>query len=192
MKTLSAKFLTLAAAVVVSCGLFSQQAAAAPIQGDIDFVGTATYNTNSLATATRVNSWSNTRVLSTSGNFSSIPDFNVATFTAPYVFNFVGPQNLWTTTFGGQTFSFQLLTSMVVSQNARFLQVSGTGIVSGTGFDNTAGLWSFSSSKSDGGTAATFSFQANTTAVPEGGSALALLGIALVGVEVLRRKFASA
>jgi hypothetical protein len=188
MKSLSLKLFTLAAAAVVSCGLFCQQASAVPITGDIDFNGSATFDTTSL-----VVSWAGTRVGSTTGSFSVIPFDNPATFTPNYVFNPSSPQSpLWTTTFGGTTFTFNLLTSVIVTQNAGFLNVRGTGVVTGTGFDPTFGLWSFTSSKADGGTAASFSFAENTTAVPEGGSALALLGIALVGVEVLRRKLASA
>jgi hypothetical protein len=34
----------------------------------------------------------------------------------------------------------------------------------------------------------TFSFSANGVAVPDGGSAVALLGLALTGIEVLRRR----
>ena len=33
-----------------------------------------------------------------------------------------------------------------------------------------------------------FSFSANGVAVPDGGSAVALLGLALTGIELLRRK----
>jgi VPDSG-CTERM motif len=48
--------------------------------------------------------------------------------------------------------------------------------------------WSFTTQSSGGRTRTAFSFSANGVVVPDGGSAVALLGLALVGVEVLRRK----
>jgi hypothetical protein len=193
MKKLTGKLLAFAATAVMSCGLLSHQASAVPITGDIDFNGSASFDTTSLATATRVVSWAGTRVGSTTGSFSVIPFDNPATFTPNYVFNPSSPQApLWTTSFGGVTFTFNLLTSTIVTQTATFLNVRGTGTVTGTGFDPTFGLWSFTSSKADGGNSSSFTFAANTSAIPEGGSAIALLGVALVGVEVLRRKLRTA
>jgi len=57
-----------------------------------------------------------------------------------------------------------------------------------TGFDPTAGEWVFTANQGGG----TFSFSSSNAAVPEGGSALILLGLGLVGLEALRRKLAVA
>jgi hypothetical protein len=73
-------------------------------------------------------------------------------------------------------------------QTASTLVIEGTGIVSGNGFDPTAMDWSFTTQSSGGRTRTTFSFSANGVAVPDGGSAVALLGLALTGIEVLRRR----
>jgi hypothetical protein len=103
----------------------------------------------------------------------------------PWIFNPSTPTpGLWSV--GG--FTFDLLSSTIVTQNAGLLAITGTGIVRGNGFDPTAMDWSFTTQSSGGRTRAVFSFSANGAAVPDGGSAVALLGIALTGIEVLRRK----
>ncbi len=48
--------------------------------------------------------------------------------------------------------------------------------------------WMFTSQNAGGRNMVEFSFSANSNSVPDGGSALALLGLALTGIEVLRRK----
>jgi hypothetical protein len=48
--------------------------------------------------------------------------------------------------------------------------------------------WSLSTQSAGGKLREIFSFSANGVAVPDGGSAVALMGIALTGIEVLRRK----
>jgi hypothetical protein len=68
------------------------------------------------------------------------------------------------------------------------LVISGSGIVSGNGFDPTALDWMFTTQSSGGKTRTTFSFSANGVAVPDGGSAVALIGLALTGIKVLRRR----
>jgi hypothetical protein len=171
---------------LLSCGLFCQQSQADPIQGNIDFGGVVTYDTMSLATATRVNVWNSSNVSSSSGDFSTFT-FNgeAVTMGAPWIFNPSTPKlGLWSV--GG--FTFDLLGSVVVSQSATFLNITGTGIVSGNGFDPTPGDWSVISRNSNGQPKATFGFQTNPTAVPDGGTTGALLGLAFVGLEGLRRK----
>ena len=85
-------------------------------------------------------------------------------------------------------FTFDLLTSTIVNQGGGLLTLTGTGIVTGNAFDSTLGTWSFTSQGPSNGR---FIFTAGNTAVPDGGSALALLGIGVVGVEALRRKIAA-
>jgi hypothetical protein len=107
------------------------------------------------------------------------------TFSAPWVFNPSTPTpGLWSV--GG--FTFDLLSSTIVTQNSNFLNISGTGIVSGNGLDATAMEWSFSTQNANGRPKTIFSFSADGVSVPDGGSAVALLGIALTGIEALRRK----
>jgi VPDSG-CTERM motif len=190
---LSKTILAVLATGVLSCGLFSQQAQAAPITGDIQFAGEVAFDTNSLATATRVVTWFDvfhnagfSSVTSASGDFASfVSSGDQATMGAPWIFNpSTATPGLWSV--GG--FTFDLTSSVVVTQNATTLVIEGTGIVSGNGFDNTAMDWSFTTQSSGGKTRTTFSFSANGVAVPDGGSAVALLGLALTGIEVLRRR----
>ena len=177
--------------------MLCEQAQAGPITGDIDFAGSVTFNTNSLATATQVTTFNTAIVVGSTGSFTSVANFSAVTFAQPYVFNSGAPgaplpgpayTPLWTV--GG--FSFNLITSNVVLQNGNDLIVSGFGTLTDSDGHVTNGVWRFSSNKADGSTSPTFSFASNTSAVPEGGSALALLGIGLVVAEVLRRKFAVA
>jgi hypothetical protein len=100
---------------------------------------------------------------------------------SPFLTAPVTPQ--WTFTFGGVTYSFDLnvLTSAFSTRGS--IAESGTGIAHIDGQTSTA-TWSLD------GTGHNFNFSAtvHTTATPDGGAAVALLGIALTGIEVLRRK----
>jgi hypothetical protein len=182
MKTVPRIFLL--ALVSSSLGLFFDQAQARPIQGQIDFNGVVTFNTVSLATATQVTQWNSSFVIpgSQTGDFSSIPDFTNVTMASSWTFNSGAPgaggvggsqSALWSV--GG--FTFNLTSSLVVSQSSTFLDVSGVGTLTSTdsNLDPTAGTWSFTSSRADGQTSTTFGFQSNTI-VPEPGT-LALFGI---------------
>jgi hypothetical protein len=190
------KFALLSAAI---CGLMlasSYNASATPhplppvinlapaINGTIQFGGSAHFDTNSLLTATTVMSWINTHVEDgATGDFSGIPMNTPATFGAPWVLSTPRP-GLWSV--GG--FTFDLLSATVVTQTAKTLFIEGTGIVTANGFDPTGMEWSFTTQSAGGITRSSFSFSANNVAVPDGGSAVALLGLALTGIEVLRRK----
>ena len=191
MKNLSKTILAVLATGVLSCGLFSQQAQATPISGTINLGGSAHFDTNDLGTATQVMTWINTHVeAGSTGDFAGIPVDTPVAMTAPWIFNPSTPTpGLWSVA----GFTFDLLTSTVLVQNSTALVITGTGIVSGNGFDPTVADWSFAVTSSGGRTRGTFSFQGSGnatgrgTGVPEGGSAVALLGLALIGVEVLRR-----
>lgn len=186
----------------LSCAFFGQQAQATQINGTIQFDGIVRFNTNSLLTATAVNQWwtgfggtpphllnpgfANVSGPNT-GDFVGLGGMNAA-MAHPWVFGVVigGPQPaLWSV--GG--FTFDLLTSTVTNRTASSLTIEGTGTVSAAGFDPTPMTWAFTSQSAGGLQHLAFTFSANGTAgVPDGGAAVALLGIALTGVEVLRRR----
>jgi hypothetical protein len=145
-----------------------------------------------LATAAKVGTWYDvfhnagfSSVTSGAGDFAGIASGVQAAMAQLWAFNPSTPTaSLWSV--GG--FTFDLLSSTIVTQNASTLVIEGTGIVSGNGFDPTAMDWMFTTQSSGGRTRTTFSFSANGVAVPDGGSAVALLGIGLTGLEILRRK----
>jgi hypothetical protein len=166
--------------------------------GSIDFGGVVTYDTTSLASATKVNLWNSSFVLQGKGDFSGIAAGTNVTMAPSWTFNLGTPampmpgpmtNSLWNV--GG--FTFDLTSSSVVPpQNANFLNITGTGFISSTntGLDRTPGVWTFSSSNSNGADHTTFGFQATTDPVPEG-STVALLGtggLVLAGIYLLRRK----
>jgi protein with PEP-CTERM/exosortase system signal len=98
------------------------------------------------------------------------------TLTAP-----VTPQ--WTFTYLGTTYSFDLTVLTSAFSSGGSISESGTGTAHING-QSAFATWSLD------GTGRNFHFSASvhTTAIPDGGSAVALLGIALTGIEVLRRK----
>ena len=152
---LSKTILAVLATGVLSCGLFSQQAQATAITGDIQFAGEVAFDTNSLATATKVVTWFDvfhnagfSSVTSGTGDFAGIAPGTSAAM-AQWTFNPSTPTpGLWSV--GG--FTFDLLSSTVVTQNASTLVITGNGIVSGNGFDPTAMDWAFTTQSSGGKT----------------------------------------
>ena len=88
----------------------------------------------------------------------------------------------------GQGFTFDLMSATVVDQTATFLNITGTGIIRADGFDDTVATWAFTVQNA-GGNQDFFSFSANSaTGVPDGGSAVALLGMGLGMIEFIRRR----
>jgi hypothetical protein len=171
---------------------------ATQITGNIGFTGSVTYDTSSPGTASEVTSWVAPTIVSPSlptGTFSGVvlPGQNV-TFTS----------SIWT--FADSTtinpfwmvdgFTFELLNSHIVSQGVDsgkgFVVVSGTGIVSGNGFTPTTMTWSFESQDPPAGAnpiSWSFAASANSVStVPDGGATVMLLGIALSGVALLKKK----
>lgn len=97
------------------------------------------------------------------------------------------PFTLWSFTSGTHTYTFELDSNIAEGANtASVFQVSGTGTAFIDGGDPSAGTWTLTGSPGSG----SFKFVAAsvTSVVPDGGSAVALLGIALAGIEAARRK----
>jgi len=125
-------------------------------------------------------------VFSSDGSFTGLTGMAV-TFTAlQWNFNSGPVTNFWQV--GG--FTFNLTESHIFSQggNPPGVTVNGSGFVSGNGFMSTFGTWSFTTQDPAAGQPPVFSFSAATGTVPDSGSTVALLGLALAGVEALRRK----
>lgn len=181
-------FTKIGAALVAACGLASV-ANAAFIQGEIEFTGLAVLD-GPLDTATQVTSWPGVRVENATDDFDdyvtseyeSFGNGDAVVINAPWTFT-SGLTPFWSV--GG--FTFDLDNSMIATQNSTFLNVKGSGTVTGNGFDATYGDWSFTiASTSNTGR---FSFASSTSAVPDGGTTMALLGFSLLGLHGVRRKF---
>ena len=190
MKTPLKTILTVLIIGLVSCGLFSQQAQAVPIVGGISLAGGYTTNTGDVNTATAFTSFPSVFVISVSGSYTGVgtglgtPAVTMNGFTFNPFSGAITP--LWTFVSAGNTYSFDLtaLTSRQQTGN-NTLTLFGTGTLHITGFTDTPGNWNFTANQFGD----TFSFSSSNGAVaaPDSGSAVALLGIALAGIEGVRR-----
>jgi VPDSG-CTERM motif len=200
MKNLTKTILTVITAGFALTALSTQEAQAAKIHGRLDLAGSVMFDSSALQNVNQVNQW---RDINGNIGFSNVAAFNGSyvghvvlgqqvtmsggnSFPA-WVFNPSTPTDpLWEV--GG--FTFHLTSSTIVTQTATFLNVTGVGTISGNGFEATNARWAFSVQNAGGGTGDFFSFSANTASVgvPDGGSAVALLGISLVAIEFVRRK----
>jgi hypothetical protein len=168
--------------------VLSSTASAVKIKGVLGFTGGASLNNANLALATQVVEWDTPKVsvihtldfagIATGTDVVLVDTWNLST-AAPGITNF------WQV--GG--FSFDLTTSTRYYDPAGqgFLQASGYGMISKEGFEDTVGTWQFSSQAP--GDANLFTFSASGAAVPDGGATVALLGVSLLGLHGLRRKF---
>jgi VPDSG-CTERM motif len=182
-------FATLAVVFLV-CAAVSPQAQAVMITGGISLGGSYTTDTGDINTATAFTSFPSAFVVSTSGDYSGVPLFTSVTQN-PFSFDPFVPNNpLWTFMVGTDTYSFDLTTITLVDRSVPdALTLKGTGDLNITGFDTTDGSWTFTANQAGG----TFSFSSSNGALtPDGGSALILFGLALGGLEALRRKLAVA
>jgi hypothetical protein len=189
-----------ASAAAVALAL-TQSLQANPIVGNIGFGGAVTYDTASAGNATEVTSWINPTVQSVTHNVGS--SFNLVNVGMSVVFNpttwifnsGAGINPFWSV--GG--FTFQLLSSSVQSQGGvypvGYVTVTGIGIISGNGYDPTYMSWSFTSQDPVAGNNPdqwTFSAsQASLNVVPDGGATVMLLGLALSGVALLKKKLSA-
>lgn len=175
----------LAGAAACMIGIAGAQAA--QITGLLNIEGTATFN-HKLGTATAVTVFSNVTVgRGNTGVFGSIP-IGTAVMMSTYTFKPSTPTPaLWSV----DGFTFDLQTSTIVLQTKNFLAISGTGTISGNGFDATPATWAFTTQNASGDSHRIFTFSANTEAkgVPDGGMTVALLGASLLGLAAWRAKF---
>ena len=167
---------------------------AVQITGTVRMSGDVTLDTTSLATANNATAFAAVTVVgSPTGSFAGTggavvtwKPFGWNPSTAPV-------PTLWTY-ISGLTYSFDLGTITGFTRtDATLLFVQGTGTVRITGFDPTAANWTFTITDSSAGTAGDFVFgfaDSNTAVVPDGGATVMLLGAALSGLALIRRKLA--
>lgn len=177
----------------------TMQVAAVPITGGIGMGGNfiavdSNWNATSTAAATGIDFNPNLFIVnSKTGSFSSITSAigSITDFQFDPVLGINDGSNgitavssivdFWT--IDGFSFELTSVTKGFTNNPDKFLILDGIGIMSGNGFDSTAGSWSFTGDNSG----STFSWSAGSSAsVPEPGM-LALLGIGLAGFAASRK-----
>ena len=91
---------------------------------------------------------------------------------------------LWTISSDSVDWAFSLETVRIIAQNDNFINLRGTGTLSGTGYEDTMGVWTLSTDSANQDL--TFSWS-STTIASEPGIAL-LFGLGLIGVIAGRRR----
>ena len=191
-------FLVALTFVVMLGSMSASEARASSISGEIFFTGSAVLKlgaaNSTFALADGIDFTNPIQILEaiSTGDYAGLAAATTATFTdlvGGSAFGVVGTTGplavdpLWTFVDGGLTYEFNLSTviSNAVVAGARVIEGSGTATI--TGFDPTPGYWQLSTS----GRNATVSFSSVAT-VPDGGATVAFLGLALLGISVVRAK----
>ena len=199
-KTINAVLATLTVGLL-GCAMCEQAyAVATPINGSVQFFGSATPSGASPGTPVTINFTNPWSTLNGLGIYAGILAGVSATFTN---FDFTGDgagavlsaspvAPLWSFSSGGIDYSFDLHALTNGHTDAGSMSFTGTGMAHATGFDDTAASWSLQGS----GTNFNFTISTSTTAavgaVPDGGTTIALLGVSLVALLVVRRQLTQA
>lgn len=170
-----------------------QPAVSPLINGSVVFSGAATMDApfpsaTEFTSIFGTGSNTNPSVVGTSGDYSPVPIGTLALFT-PFTFSPLSSSStnftLWSFGLGATSYSFFATAVTSVFENANFLNITGTGIASITGFSDTAGTWTITSTGA--GQSPTFSFGAGSTAVPEPSTVALLVFLTFVTWVFLNR-----
>lgn len=168
-------------ASVAAAGMVAATAAdAAPITGQVDFVGVVTVSATTLTFSNPV------FVILATGSFAAAgftapcgSPTCVANITSPLTYSPSVPAGtIWTATQGAASAAFTTSVSYVPMISGGFIDISAPGSMTLTGYDPTDGLFELSIQSSG---LTTISFSATTSPVPEPAT-LAILGMGLLGL----------
>ena len=188
-------------AMAVVAVVLNQSAQAVPISGSITFSGTANTDSANASTSTKVLTWANNTISSESGSFSSLSGSASVVLASSWLFNSGTKNNFWVVTDGLTQYKFNLSGSAVFSTAANSITIYLAGTVfslfnglPASGLDPTAFTGSITIKDQGvanpaGGFSYTQSILFNS--VPDGGTTVLLLGSALSGLALIRRKFSA-
>jgi hypothetical protein len=160
----------------------------------IDIAGTVRLDSTSLASATTIEQWllplqvDAGLVVATEGSAFAGYSGSVATMNQSLQFG-MGADPLWVA--NGYSFTLDSAQFSVLTLAGQpFLIGAGMGTITGNGITPTPAEWAFSTQGRLSESIVAYSSRtaALPQSVPDGGSAIALLGLALGGMEVLRRR----
>ncbi|HSY16739.1 MAG TPA: VPDSG-CTERM sorting domain-containing protein [Candidatus Acidoferrales bacterium] len=192
------KVVAAAAAVAVVLG---QSVQAVPINGEISFTGTATLNAATATGSSEVFSWANNALDQHTGTFSGLSAASSVSLLNNWFFNSGLKNSFWTVTDGLTQYKFNLSGSGVFSTTPDSITIFLAGTVIATfnglpapGLDPTAFTGSLTitdpgTSNPSGGFTYKQSILFNN--VPDGGTTVLLLGSALSGLALIRRKLSA-
>jgi hypothetical protein len=178
-----------------TAGTIALTAQAASITGNYGFSGgSATLDSDTVNSATQVLSWNGPITIGSATGDLAASIGDTVTLTAPWSFNSGALASLWS----ANGWTFDLTSSAIANQNGGFLNVNGLGTLSGGGLDPTPYTFNFSAQDPNAGADPVSGFQFTFSAsgnpppgVPDGGTTVALLGVALAGLAIARRKLSA-
>jgi hypothetical protein len=163
-------------------------AQAVPINGSIGFTGTYTQNGGTFGNLTTATSFT-INTVSVATTLGAFVGAGSPTFASPIAVN---PANnllpnvqLWSVLVGSTTYRLLVTTETESLDTPAQLNLIGAGMITdGNSADNTYGAWQLGF----GVSGSSFTWQSTSAAVPDGGATLMLLGLALSGVALLKKK----
>ena len=168
-------------AAIAACTI--QAASAALINGSIGFAGSFSTTPSDLATATGISFSNEITIGASTGDYGLIPSGTPVSFT-DFSFADAMVSPIWQLTYLGAQYSFDLTSFSVTNQDSNNITVEGSGVASITGLEDTPGVFVLTANKAG----ANLTFSAST-AVPDTGATLALLGFGLLGLGAASRRF---
>ena len=174
--------------VAIAIGLMTSVGAlAAPLNGDINFEGSGTFNGTGAADATEITFVSVVTKSGATGDYSGVAagtsvTFKTISFGAPGTLGALAIDDLWSISAGAFTFDLIRITVNSTVGSSRVIEGWGTAQTTGAGADHSA---FFSLSTSNTGTSITFS---SVTEVPDSGTTTALLGLSMLGLAGAARR----